>query len=155
MSSAAGERFISLADFAESFLFFWIYYQESCPADEYYSRERHLLERENMRTKRNFGFVWIAIDGGWKHGEHFIKRDGRKWVVTSGAYAGQVFGALGDATCVISYRLRKMKEREEEERAQLEDYAEYLSDKAYRERDGFHHAMDCAYNEMLARGLAE
>ena len=110
-----------------------------------------------MRTKKALGFVWVSVNGGWKHGDHFVRRgfkytDG--WFVVSGPYALTKHETLTDAIHAVGVWMLATKQREAEERAQMEDYGEYLSEKADRERDGFHHALDCMYDEMMAKGLA-
>jgi hypothetical protein len=122
------------------------------PSVEYYCRERHLLGRENMRTKKALGFVWVSVGGGWKHGDHFIRKGLKGWTVVLGPYAGTGHETLTEAIHAVGGWMLATKQREAEERAQMEDYSEYLSEKADRERDGFHHAMD---DEMMARGLAD
>jgi hypothetical protein len=109
-----------------------------------------------MRTKRALGFVWIAADGGWKHGEHLIRKGLKGWTVVLGPYAGTGHDTLTEAMYAVGGWILAKKRLEAEEAREFEEaFGEMLSEREVRERDGYELAMHYLYESLKAQGKVE
>ena len=70
-----------------------------------------------MRTKKSLGFVWVYVNGGWKHGDHFVRQRLKGWTVLLGPYAGGAYETLTEAIHAVGVWMLATKQREAEERA--------------------------------------
>jgi hypothetical protein len=101
------------------------------------------------------GQVWLNVNGGWKHGEHFLKRDLSKFVVSAGPYVGLVFKTLSEGMEIIG-KLDENKASLMEESAAAEpnaedwaSYGEHLAERWEAERAGWMDGMEEEYKKTF------
>ena len=105
-------------------------------------------------SRENTGRVWVGVDGGWKHGEHFIQRKASKFVVTAGQFKGLVFATLCDGQQTIHQLEVNAKALKEELAARdhgqdWDGYAEWLGERQAAEREGYEHGMNEYYENFV------